>query len=346
MFVYEFYNNTLYFLTVRFNIYILWSFTNISIKPVNPNRPEQTYHINGVEFAFFGLDYPQKLHGRKQDWVWLNETIEIDKRSFDQLEMRTTQGIILDYNPSDDSHWVFDLQRRPDVTVVKSTMLDNPFLPDSIINKIKGYEPTEENVKNGTADSYMWEVYGLGNKARLEGAVFDNWDIVPSLPEEVKIKGLGLDFGYTNDPTALVEVYMMDNEIYLNEVIYQTAMLNSDIAARMDELKINKTVTIFGDSAEPKSIDELVRYGFDVKPVDKGPDSINYGIDIMKGYKIHITQKSFNLESEFRKYKWAEDKNGKSLNKPVDAFNHAIDAARYCCMMLLGKKPEVSISWI
>jgi phage terminase large subunit len=313
---------------------------------INPNRPEQIYYINGVEFAFFGLDYPQKLHGRKQDWVWLNEVMEIDRKSFDQLEMRTSGGIILDYNPSDDSHWVFDLQKRPDVTVIKSTMLDNPFLPESIIKKIKGYEPTEENIRNGTADSYMWEVYGLGNKARLEGAVFTNWDVVDEIPKDAKLKGLGLDFGYTNDPTALVELYIFNNEIYLNELIYQKGMLNSDIASSMEKLETSKSATIWADSSEPKSIDELVRYGFDVKAVDKGPDSINYGIDIMKGYKIHITKRSINLENEFRKYKWAEDKNGRTLNKPIDAFNHGIDAARYAAMMLLGKKPEVTIDWI
>lgn len=314
---------------------------------INPNRQDQVYDINGCEFAFFGLDYPQKLHGRKQDWVWLNEVIEIDKKSFDQLEMRTTKGMILDYNPSDDSHWVFNLQLRPDVTVIRSTQLDNPFLEQTIRNKIYSYDPANIiNVQNGTADSYMWEVYGLGKKAKLEGAVFTNWDIVDTIPEDANYRGNGLDFGYTNDPTSLVELYTMDNEIFLNQLIYETKMLNVDIANRMNDLKVSKSATIFADSAEPKSIDELVKYGFNVKAVDKGNDSINFGIDIMKGYKIHITKKSIDLENELRKYKWSEDKNGKALNKPIDDFNHAIDASRYICMMVLGKKPTIAINWI
>ncbi len=313
---------------------------------ININRQDQVYYINGTEFAFFGLDYPQKLHGRKQDWFWINEVIEVSKKHFDQLEMRTTIGGVVDYNPSDDTHWVFDLAKRPDVKVIRSTMLDNPFLPSQITEKILSYEPTDENIALGTADEYMWEVYGLGNKAKLTGAIFTNWDIVDYIPPEAKLKGMGLDFGYTNDPTSLVELYTMDNEIYLNEVIYERGLTNQDIADKMDNLNVSKGVFIYGDSSEPKSIDEIKRYGFLIEPVLKGRDSINYGIDLLKGYKLHVTRKSMNLESELRKYKWAEDKSGKSLNVPVDAFNHAIDAARYATMMLLGKSEEVRLTFL
>jgi len=310
---------------------------------VNINRPEQTYYINGSEFAFYGLDYAEKLHGRTQDWFWGNEAMEIAKKHFDQLEMRTKIGGILDYNPYDDMHWVFDLQKRPDVTTIKSTMLDNPFLPESIRTKIKSYEPTENNIAQGTADEFMWQVYGLGNKARLQGTIFNSWDIVETIPEDAKLLGMGLDFGYTNDPTALVELYKYNNEIYFNELIYETGMLNSDIAQRMKDLDVNGYTDIYADSSEPKSIEEIRRHGFNIRGVDKGSDSINYGIDIMKSYKMHITRKSDNMEMELRRYKWAEDRVGKILNKPVDAFNHCIDAGRYSVMMLLGKQPEIQI---
>jgi len=303
---------------------------------INPNRPEQIYKINGSEFAFFGLDYPQKLHGRKQDWFWINEVMEVDRKAFDQLEMRTTKGGIIDYNPSDDGHWIFEVQKRPDVTVIHSTMLNNPFLEKAIIDKIKSYEPTQENIQQGTADNYMWEVYGLGKKARLEGVIFTNWDIVEKIPEDASFKGFGLDFGYTNDPTALVALHMMDNEIYLDELMYEPGLTNQDITNKLKEMEISRNDLIVGDSAEPKSIEEIRRGGFYIKPSDKGADSIRNGIDLLKGYKIHITRRSSNLESELRKYKWAEDKTGKSLNVPVDANNHLIDSVRYLARAVLS----------
>lgn len=313
------------------------------VPEINPNRPEQVYNVNGSEFAFFGLDYAQKLHGRTQDWFWINETMEVAKKHFDQLEMRTKVGAILDYNPYDDLHWVFDLHKREDVAVIKSTMLDNPFLPKSIIDKIKSYEPTPENIERGTADNYMWEVYGKGEKARLQGTIFNNWDIVDEIPNEAKLLGMGLDFGYSNDPTAVVELYTMDNELYFNQVLYEKELTNPEIAQKLKELGVDYSVDIFADSSEPKSIEEIKRAGFDIKPVEKGSDSINYGIDILKSHKMHITRKSSEMEVELRRYKWSEDRTGRILNKPVDAYNHAIDAMRYIAMMKLGKEPEIQI---
>lgn len=260
---------------------------------VNINRPEQTYYLWGSEFAFYGLDETAKLHGRKQDWTWINEVIEVSKKSFDQLEMRTTKGMILDYNPYDDSHFVFDLQKRNDVCVIKSTMLDNPFLPDTIKNKIRSYEPTPENIQQGTADLYMWEVYGLGNKARLMGAIFTNWEMVDSIPEEANLKGYGMDFGYSNDPTALVGLYLFNNEIYLDELIYEKGLINNEIADRMKLIGIEKGKPIYADSAEPKSIEEIRRMGWNIKATEKGADSVNYGIDLIKGYKVHLTKKVY-----------------------------------------------------
>lgn len=325
------------------------SLYNINPTPnINRNRPEQNYNINGSEFTFWGLDNPAKAHGKKQDWAWINEVMDVNKDAFDQIEMRTKIGLILDYNPIDDQHWVFELQKRPDVCVIHSTMLDNPFNPPTVIAKIKSYEPTPENIAQGTADNYMWEVYGLGKKARLEGAVFTNWDIVDEVPGNADWKGLGLDFGYTNDPSALIELYLYNNEIYLNEIIYEPGLLNSDIAKRMKQFEIAPTVLVMADSSEPKSIEEIRRYGFNIRGVEKGADSINFGIDIMKGYKIHISRNSINLEKEMRRYKWAEDRNGNLLKRnghgvPIDEYNHAIDAARYIIMTILKKKQEVRL---
>lgn len=314
----------------------------ITVTPeININRAEQVYKVNGSEFAFFGLDYAEKLHGRTQDWFWLNEVMEIAKKHFDQIEMRTKIGGVLDFNPYDDLHWVFDLEKRDDVEFIKSSMLDNPFLPEMIIDKIKSYEPTEENIRKGTADNYMWEVYGLGNKAKLQGAVFENWDIVDDIPEEAKFVGYGQDFGYTNDPTTLVALYIMDNELYIDQLLYKKGLTNDDI---VEEYKVNNLKyvdEIFGDSSEPKSIEEIRRRGYNIRGAKKGADSIMYGIGVLKEYKIHITKRSIDLELELRRYKYQEDKMGRTINKPVDAYNHCIDALRYVAMMKLGNKVNI-----
>jgi phage terminase large subunit len=613
----------------------------IAVSPdVNINRQEQSYTINGSEFAFFGLDYAEKLHGRKQTYTWLNEVMEIDRKSFDQLEMRTTKQIVIDYNPAYDDHWVFDLHKRPDVAVIQSTFKDNPFLEQTIVDKLLSYEPTAENIAKGTADNYMWEVYGLGNKARLQGAIFTNWDKA-EIPQDAKFHGYGMDFGYSCvadnsrveimggykqikdisigdlvltrggyrsvtstkdmgyrnvyeldfgydkiiltsdhriftsdgwrrvdelssqeelcirkssltegligdtimvntpitfsqpmleragyiviymnsimeryqraiasiteilirlitksricnsllrqsirqsitpmgdcrrylkakwiefeqrmglrkttgilgevnlwilllsvlgsaqsvagqllqrirtsvsvvqnvekfriaeaalnntlarivqrylsrrritqeipvlarvpvslrllkekrrvfdisvegereffangllvhncDPTTLVGVYTHNNEVYLDEVLYQTGMTNQDITDRFDTMAIPRNQIIVADSSEPKSIEEIRRRGYAIRGAEKGQDSVQFGIDLLKQFKLHLTPRSVNLENEFRKYKWAEDRNGKSLNVPIDEYNHAIDASRYLASYALKAKNKVSI---
>lgn len=316
----------------------------LSITPeINFNRADQVYNINGSEFAFYGLDYAEKLHGRKQDWFWINEALEVEKRHFDQLEMRTTKGGLIDYNPYNDIGWVYDIQKRPDVCVIKSTMWDNPFLEENIRKKILSYKPTPENIRNGTADNYMWEVYGLGNKAKLQGVIFVNWDIVEGIPDGARFLGYGLDFGFRNDPTALVGLWEFDKELYADNPIYRTGMLNSDIINELKKLKVNSGDLIVGDSSEPKSIEEIRRAGFNIKGAYKGADSVRYGIDLLKSFKIHITKRSIEMENELRKYKWKEDRNGNMLNEPIDELNHGIDSLRYIAMEKLGNKQEVQI---
>jgi len=317
---------------------------------INPDRPRQVYNIENGEFIFWGLDKPRKAHGRKQKYTWMNEVIEIPRRDvFDQLELRTEKLMILDFNPSDEDRWVFDLYQRPDVIVIGSTVKDNPFIGQKTYDKIMSYEPTEENIKNATADQYMWDVYGLGKPAKLEGLVYNNWDIVDDIPEEAKDIGLGLDFGYSNDPTALIDMYMFNNEIYLDELIYERGLKNTSpyknertIVSLLRDLGIgNREIT--ADSAEPKSIDEIASHGFNINGADKGRDSIKFGVDLLLGYKIHVTRRSLNLQKELRKYKWAQDRFGKSLNVPVDEFNHGLDAVRYRAIKVLTNEFEVKI---
>ena len=314
----------------------------IEVKPnVNINRAEQEYEINGSEFAFFGLDYAEKLHGRRQDWFWINEVMEVKQKHFDQLEMRTNVGAILDYNPYNDNHWVFELPKRDGVKVIKSTMLDNDFLPDQIRRKILSYKPTKENIKKGTADNYMWQVYGLGIKSKLKGSVFTKWEEIDLIPDEAKFLGYGQDFGYANDPTALVALYKMDNELYWDQLIYEKGLTNKDIVEEYQRMRIPRNEEIFADSSEPKSIEEIQRAGYNIKATKKGADSVMYGIDLLKQYKMYVTRRSTDLQNELRKYKYQEDKIGNIINKPVDAFNHGIDAMRYIGVMKLGKKPKI-----
>lgn len=317
---------------------------------ISKNRPIQEYTIKNATIKFWGLDKPGKAHGKKQDYFWINEGMEVNLKAFNQIKMRTTRGGIIDYNPYDDTHWVFNLARRDDVVVIKSTVFDNPFVEETIVEEIKSYEPTPENIEKGTADAWSWEVYGLGNTAKLEGVIFENWDIVPDVPDYARYIGAGLDFGYTNDPSALVDVYLADNEIYLKLRYYVRGLVNASIlpeddshVKRLTDLGMKESL-IVADSSEPKSIDEIYKHGFyGIKGVEKGTDSVKFGIGVMKGYKIHITADSYELINEFKKYKWREDKEGNSLNEPLDKFNHAIDAARYLIMTELKKNEEVYI---
>lgn len=305
------------------------------------SRNDQRYFINDCEFNFLGLDDKQKAHGMASDFAWLNEGIEIGKDEFDQIEMRTKQKIVIDFNPSSYDSWIYDLEKRSDVLFIRSTQLDNPFLEHWIREKILGYEPTAENVLRGTANKYMWDVYGLGIKAKLEGLVYENWEPVDEIPKDANFIADGLDFGFTNDPTAFVEMFEFDQAIYLNELIYEHRLNNQMIAQKFELFNVKPYDPIFADSSEPKSIDELHRAGFNVQGVVKGADSINFGIDILQGYKVYYTRRSINIDTEVRKYIWATDKNGKPLNVPIDEFNHAMDAIRYAAMMKLKRNTGV-----
>jgi phage terminase large subunit len=300
------------------------------------------YKLYDTEFWFMGLDDSQRIHGMASDAFWINEAVEAQFDDYAQLMQRCTGFAILDYNPSYEEHWIFDkILKRPKTYYSHSTMLDNPFIAANAKEQILSYEPTDENYANGTADKRKWKIYGLGQRAALEGLIFENWDIVAAIPPDYynKHHRYGLDFGYTNDVTALSDVVWMGIEVWLDELCYQTKMLNTDIG---NLIKANNLQTVkgYGDSAEPKSIDEIYKMGINIHPVIKYPGSIVQGIDVMKRYKIHITERSINLIKEFRNYTWAQDKTGKWLNVPIDKYNHGIDGSRYVFMSELDVKRE------
>lgn len=292
--------------------------------PRNHNKSESTYNLNGNLFEFMSMDQPQKKRGSKRQYLFLNEANELSLEDWVQLVIRTEKQVFLDYNPSMDEHWIYDVViPRKDCTFIQSTYLDNlDFLPEEIIEEI-------ENLK-GFDDNY-WRIYGLGLPGKLKGMIFENWDIVDQIPEDPKWMAYGLDFGFSNDPTALVKVTLSGGELWLEEMIYSRGMTNQDIAEKMQSFGLSWTDDVIADN-QPKCIFEIRKEGFSVQATFKGKDSILAGLDIMKRYKIHILNSSLNLIREFKNYKWKEDMAGKSTNVPIDKFNHGIDAIRYVCL--------------
>jgi len=288
------------------------------------NKTENTYQLNNSLIEFFSIDDAQKRRGTKRDILFVNEANEITYEDFFQLNIRTTTQVYFDFNPSETFWYNDQIQTRDDITIIHSTYKDNPYLNDDQIKEIERLQHT---------DLQYYQIYALGEFA---GAIDRIYSYTPldDIPVDrgAKLVALGLDFGYTNDPTTLVEVWRQGDNIYLNELIYQTGLTNSDIGDLMSEYGVDRTIEIIADSAEPKSIEELRRYGFNIKPAIKGPDSIKNGIDILKRNRLFVTKQSTNLIKELNNYKWITDKNGNKLNKPVDMFNHALDAVRYVAL--------------
>ena len=299
---------------------------------INHNKTKKTYEYGSRLVEFIGADDEQKLRGAKRNILYCNEANELKYREeFFQLLMRTEDKIFLDFNPDDENIWInteLELKRateKQDVEVIVSTYKDNTFLPKSLIEEIEYLERT---------DPEFWKVYGLGQYGKRYGLIFDNYE-VKDVPKDAKLVGYGLDFGFSNDPSACVAVYKQDGELFIKEVLYDRGKTNNDLYEILKPIVGDNDV--IGDSAEPKSIEELYRLGLNIYRAEKGADSIRASIDILKRFKLNITGDSVNLLKELRSYKWAEDKNGVQLNKPVDYMNHLIDALRYLALNKLGE---------
>lgn len=290
------------------------------------NKTNHEYNLNGNLIEFVSLDQPQKIRGRKRDLLYINEANELHYEDWQQLIMRTTGKAIIDYNPSDAFHWIYDkVIPREDCDFYKTTYKDNPFLEPEVKAEIERLQHTDED---------YWRIYGLGERGSSRATIFQ-FSVCDKV--EGNLLSYGLDFGFTNDPTSLVAVYQDGNNLYIDELLYHTNLTNDDISDKLHELGLTRYDEIFADSAEPKSIEELYRKRWNVKPTAKGSDSIMAGIDMLKRYKLHITSKSLNAIKEFQNYKWQEDKNGNLLNRPINNYNHAIDAVRYAVWNKLSK---------
>ena len=282
------------------------------------NKSELIYTFpNGSWVEFFSTDSEQKIRGRKRDILYCNEANELKFIEWQQLKMRTTRFAIVDYNPSfSDDHWLCALNRDPRTYHFVSTYKDNPFLEQNIIDEIESLRE-----KNAT----LWQVYGLGQQAMIEGLIFTNVEVIDTIPHWVKKRGIGMDFGYTNDPTAIMECAVVDNDLYINEIAYQTQMLSSDIIKILKPLNLK----VISESADPRLIQEISNAGVLIYPVQKYQGSIMGGITKMLDMRLKVTRNSINTLKEFKNYTYQQDKEGRWLNQPIDAFNHAIDAVRY-----------------
>lgn len=319
---------------------VLYDFKDILVRlgiwaDANFNKSEMIYTFpNGSFVEFFSTDQEQKLRGRKRDILFVNEANELSFVEWQQLAMRTAQFKILDYNPSfSEDHWIMKLNEESGVYHFITTYRDNPFLEQTIIDEIESLQ---------TKSSTLWQIYGLGKRAIVEGIVFPRIEQVAEFPDWCKSEFIGIDFGYTNDPTAIVKVgYAVnaDDEecLFIDEICYRTRMTTGDIC---DALRPYRNMTIDAESADPRLIDEIHKSGARIYPVKKGTGSIEAGIARMHTFRIFVTARSLNVLKEFRNYTYAQDKEGRWLNIPIDAYNHAIDAVRYVVMSELMSVPR------
>jgi len=306
----------------------------------NWNKSEMIYRFdNGSFVEFIGLDKTDVGKGRRRDYVFINETNKVNIQSFTDITARAKK-VICDFNP-DAYFYLHDL--KTDKNFISLTFKDNNFLPEKEVNNIleyynRGYFPDGTIKNNYWANK--WKVYGLGEIGSLDGVIFNNWQTIQSIPNEARLLGYGLDFGYSNDPTSIIEVYTYNGQRILNEICYQKELTNSQISKL-----IPTKLPVYCDSAEPKSIVELKRLGVNSRPVTKGSDSINFGIQIIQEQNYLVTENSRNLITELQRYTWKTDKKtGEKLNQPIEDYNHAIDAFRYHEMETLGMKRNRSLN--
>ena len=291
------------------------------------NKSEMVYTFpNGSFVEFFSTDDEQKIRGRKRNILYCNEANEISFLEWQQLIMRTTDFSIVDYNPSfSDEHWLCELNKDYRTYHFISTYKDNPFLEQTIIDEIESLEHKNK---------VLWTVYGLGLQAMAEGLVFPEFEIIDEFPANAKQVAAGLDFGYSSDPTAIVKCGILDGRLYLDEQCYRTHMLTSEIIKELKKLGL----FVYADSADPRLIQEIANAGIIIFPADKYKGSVMGGLFKMMEYKLCVTKRSVNYIRELKNYVYEQNKDGKFINQPIDAYNHLIDGTRYYTIgKLLGK---------
>lgn len=286
---------------------------------------DSTYTFEtGSTIEFFSADSGDKLRGARRDRLFINECNNVTFDAFEQLEVRTKDFIFLDWNPTSDFYFYTQIKdKRNDVEHIILNYLDNEGLDQSVVKSIE-----QRRNRKG-----WWKVYGLGELGEVEGKIYKDWQIIDEseIPKFARLERYGLDFGYTNDPTALVAIYYTDGGYIIDEIVYQKGLSNKQIA---DTLLNQPQALVMADSAEPKSIDEIRSYGINILPTDKGKDSVKHGIQLVQDQKMAMTQRSINVIKEYRNYLWETDKDGNILNIPEHAYSHSMDAIRYAIRSL------------
>lgn len=296
------------------------------------NVTESTFTFkNGTFIEFLGLDTHDVGKGMRRDLAYFNEANKLNQEAYRQVGSRCKLNII-DFNP-DQKFWGHDLIDNENF--LNLTFKDNEYLSKEEVESILDYYKKGFSESGTIINEYwanIWKVYGLGEIGSVEGVIFHNWKIIDNIPDEARLLGYGLDFGYTNDPTAIVEVYKYNEDRIVNEICYLKGLSNREISK-----KITTLLPVYCDSAEPKSIAELQDLGINAYPVRKGADSIVYGIQIMQSQNYLVTANSLNMISEFRKYAWSKDRQtNDKINKPIDSNNHLCDSLRYHEMETIG----------
>lgn len=295
------------------------------------NKSDHSFTIGQSIIEFFSADQPDKVRGPRRDILFINECNNVRKDAFEQLEVRTKKMIFLDFNPTQ-PFWAHDLISRKDVSYDISTYKDNQYLDKEIVKAIEARRD----------DANWWRVYGEGQVGKVEGLIIPRFELVDALPPGLDTV-CGLDFGYSNDPSVLIEVGIRGGELWMRELFYSRGMTNPDIVSKLKELKVPLNYLIYADSAEPKSIKEIFDQGYkSIKPCVKGEGSFNIGIDFIRRYKLNITKESVNVIRDFRNATWDSDINGNYLNKPCKGYLHGIDALRYALTDLISPARSVS----
>jgi phage terminase large subunit len=299
-------------------------------REANHNKSDHVYKLNNTEIEFFSLDEPEKVRGRKRKELWVNEANELTYEDWRQLLLRTSGGVYLDYNPSDEFSWIYDnVLTRTDCELIRSTYKDNPFLEKTIIEEIERLKDTDDN---------YWKIYGLGLRGVSMAKIYSKWQMIDEMPEHGE-KIYGLDFGF-NVPSCLMKIKIYEGAIYVDELIYESHLTTDDLVLRMKDKKISKIKYIYGDNAEPDRIEEIARAGYNIFPAHK---NVKLGIDTVKRMPMYITKRSVNTIKEIKSYSWKTSKDGKVMDEPVKYNDHAMDAIRYAVYSYLNDSiPKVS----
>ena len=297
------------------------------------NKTDNVYHYpNGSYIEFFGAEDSGKVRGPGRDILYINEANLLPHSIYQQLALRTKQTIFLDFNPVDEASWVYDVADKETNKLIHSTYKNNPFLPKEQIAEIESLRDADEN---------MWKVFGLGERGKSQEIIYTHWKQGPFKEDSEVV--YGLDFGYSV-PTALIKVGFKDNQTYAHEMLYETRLTTNDLIERLKTLDIKRSEEIFCDNAEPKTIEELVRAGYNAKPAEK---DVYAGIQKVKSQPLTITPESTNLIKEIRSYKWKTDKDGKVHpdESPVKMWDHGCDAMRYAIFTKLNKPRFEVLAW-